>query len=115
MLHQKGIIRYIAERGSHSWDGKVSDVSVPSKDIIYVRPNDSVEDCRAVMALSNKNHLPVLEGHKLLGVVSITGISSLSTRVIQFTPVVDIAALLYSEETKNDGMHHRYIPGESVA
>ena len=44
MLHQRAIIRRIAERGIHSWDGKVSEVSIPSKDIVYVRPSDTVEN-----------------------------------------------------------------------
>ncbi|KAJ0397862.1 hypothetical protein P43SY_005953 [Pythium insidiosum] len=62
------------------WDTKVLDVAIPAREILHVSPTDSLEDCRAVMALSGRGELPVLEGGKLLGTVSLIDIASLLHR-----------------------------------
>ncbi|MBI4161558.1 MAG: CBS domain-containing protein, partial [Acidobacteria bacterium] len=38
---------------------------------LYVRPENSVEECMALMTEKRVRHLPVLEGGKLAGVISI--------------------------------------------
>ncbi|RLN51360.1 hypothetical protein BBJ29_009702 [Phytophthora kernoviae] len=59
---------------------KVSEVAIPARKVLHVSPQDSLEDCRAVMALSGVGELPVLQGDKLLGTVSLTDIASLIHR-----------------------------------
>jgi CBS domain-containing protein len=44
---------------------------VMTKAIYYVSPNESVECCLAQMSDKHIRHLPVLEGEKLVGIVSI--------------------------------------------
>ncbi|DBA04229.1 TPA: hypothetical protein N0F65_009464 [Lagenidium giganteum] len=62
------------------WNTKVSEVAMPAREMLHVSPEDSLQDCRAVMALSGRGELPVLEGEKLLGTVSLTDIASLLHR-----------------------------------
>ena len=42
-----------------------------SSDVLYVGPDDSIEDCMALMTDKRLRHLPVLEEGKLAGIVSI--------------------------------------------
>ncbi|CAI5714132.1 unnamed protein product [Hyaloperonospora brassicae] len=62
------------------WHTKVSEVAIPARKMLFVSPEDTLEDCRAVMALSAVGELPVLKGNKLLGTVSLTDIASLVHR-----------------------------------
>lgn len=39
--------------------------------VLYVRPDNSMEDCMALMNEKHIRHLPVLDGEQLLGIVSI--------------------------------------------
>jgi CBS domain-containing protein len=58
-----------------SLQGK-SDTNTPVKEImtakvVYVRPDQTIEDCMALMTDKRIRHLPVLEGDHLIGVISI--------------------------------------------
>jgi len=44
---------------------------VMSSHVIYVRPSQSSEECMALMTENRLRHLPVIEGGKLIGLVSI--------------------------------------------
>lgn len=61
---RKGILR-----GRASKDTPVRDI-MTSK-VFYVTPDRSMEECLALMTEKRIRHLPVLEGAKILGVVSI--------------------------------------------
>ena len=39
--------------------------------VLYVRPQQTIEDCMALMTDKHVRHLPVLDGEKLVGVISI--------------------------------------------
>ncbi|SEA70657.1 CBS domain-containing protein [Variovorax sp. YR216] len=39
--------------------------------VIYVRPNQTSEECMALMTESRVRHLPVMDGDKLVGLISI--------------------------------------------
>ena len=39
--------------------------------VLYVRPEQTIEDCMALMTDKRVRHLPVLEGERLIGVISI--------------------------------------------
>lgn len=75
--------------GSIDWDTKVIKIAIPAREILHVSPDDSLEDCRAVMALSGRGEIPVLEGGKLLGTVSL----------------IDIASLLHRRDEQDNGQH----------
>jgi CBS domain-containing protein len=44
---------------------------VLSGEVICVAPNDSVEECMRLMTEHRIRHLPVVEGQKILGIISI--------------------------------------------
>ncbi len=44
---------------------------IMSTRVIYARPDQSVQECMAVMTARNVRHLPVLEHDRLVGIVSI--------------------------------------------
>jgi CBS domain-containing protein len=39
--------------------------------VIYVRPEQSIEDCMALMTEKRIRHLPVIEDERVVGVISI--------------------------------------------
>src|SRR5258706_12677803 len=51
---------------------KVSEVMTPR--VIYVRPTQTNEECMALMTDNHLRHLPVIDGDKRLGLVSIGGL-----------------------------------------
>jgi predicted transcriptional regulator len=44
---------------------------IMSTRVLYARPNQSVQECMAVMAAKGVRHLPVLQNEELAGIVSI--------------------------------------------
>ncbi|CEG37218.1 phosphatase ptc7 family protein [Plasmopara halstedii] len=81
------VVRMHSNGKRTDWNVKVSEVAIPARKVLYVSPEDSLEDCRAVMALSGVGELPVLRGSKLLGTVSLIDIASLIHRHdAQFNP-----------------------------
>jgi protein phosphatase PTC7 len=54
----------------HGWNCSVREIMTLSKDLIFLTPNDTLEDARALMSVSGKRHIPVLAGSTLLGVIS---------------------------------------------
>ena len=42
-----------------------------SSHVLYVRPEQTIEDCMALMTDKHVRHLPVLDQGKLIGVISI--------------------------------------------
>jgi CBS domain-containing protein len=66
---ERDYTRKIALMGKTSKDTRVMDVL--SDEVICVSPNDSIEECMQLMTEHRIRHLPVVEGEKLLGIVSI--------------------------------------------
>ncbi|MDX1527750.1 MAG: CBS domain-containing protein, partial [Gammaproteobacteria bacterium] len=44
---------------------------IMTKDVLYARPDHTVEECLALMTDKRIRHLPVMDGDKLIGMVSI--------------------------------------------
>ncbi len=44
---------------------------IMSSGVVYVQPEQSIEDCMALMTDKHIRHLPVLEGQQLIGMISI--------------------------------------------
>ena len=61
--------REIALKGRTSAQTLVRDVM--STNVICVQPDQTVEECMAVMTKKTVRHLPVLEGGRIVGIVSI--------------------------------------------
>jgi CBS domain-containing protein len=50
---------------------EISVREIMSSDVITVRPEQSIEECMALMTNNRVRHLPVLENEKLIGIISI--------------------------------------------
>lgn len=61
--------RNVVLKGKTSPTTLVSDIM--DKDVICVVPDEAVEECMALMTDKRVRHLPVLEGDKVVGIVSI--------------------------------------------
>jgi len=68
IFSERDLARKAAD-GSLSLQSPVNDVMVGA--VYYVTPDQSVESCMALMTAKRFRHLPVLDGDKLVGVISI--------------------------------------------
>jgi CBS domain-containing protein len=78
VIEQDALVGIITER-HYARDvvlkGKTSPATpvreIMEKDVVTVRPEQRVEECMAIMTERRVRHLPVIEGGKLVGIVSI--------------------------------------------
>ncbi|HAR45860.1 MAG TPA: histidine kinase [Nitrospiraceae bacterium] len=67
---ERDVVRaYIASKGKNFKDVKVREGMV--KDLVVAVPTDDLNDIAAVMVEKNIRHLPVVENHKVIGMLSI--------------------------------------------
>jgi CBS domain-containing protein len=69
MLSERDYTRKVMLRGKKSSETKVSDIM--SSKLTVAHPNEGVEECLRAMTDKRFRHLPVLDGDKVIGVVSI--------------------------------------------
>ena len=69
VISERDYTRKIIVKGRSSKDTPVSDIM--TKELLTVNPGDSVADCMRIMTEKRVRHLPVLEGTKLVGILSI--------------------------------------------
>jgi CBS domain-containing protein len=69
ILSERDIVRLCAQTGAAAMMAKVADAM--TKDVLTAAPKDKVDSALARMTDRRIRHLPVLEGQKLVGVVSI--------------------------------------------
>ena len=69
MFTERDYARQVVLQGRSSKTTKVGELM--STDILYVRPDDTIENCMALMTGRRVRHLPVMDNDKLAGVVSI--------------------------------------------
>ena len=66
---ERDYTRKIALQGKSSKQTQVWEIM--PKNVITVTPDDSVEECMKLMTESRVRHLPVVEGAKVIGIISI--------------------------------------------
>lgn len=69
IFSERDYARKIILRGRLSKDTPVKDIM--STSVLYVSPEQSIEDCMALMTQKRIRHLPVMDSKKLVGLVSI--------------------------------------------
>jgi CBS domain-containing protein len=69
IMSERDYARKVILKGKRSINTPVREI-MTSK-VFYVRPEQTVEDCMALMTEERVRHLPVLEDDQLIGVVSI--------------------------------------------
>jgi CBS domain-containing protein len=69
IITERDYARKIALKGRSSKETSVRDIMTSS--VMHVRPNQTSEECMALMTENRVRHLPVMDSHKLLGLISI--------------------------------------------
>jgi CBS domain-containing protein len=72
VFSERDYTRKIALAGKSSKDTQVKDIMTP--DVLTVSPETRTRDCMALMSQKKIRHLPVMEGDKVLGMISIRDI-----------------------------------------
>lgn len=69
VLSERDYARKVDLQGRTSRDTKIKEIMTSR--VAYARPEQTVEECMAMMTDKRVRHLPVVEGDKLLGIISI--------------------------------------------
>ncbi len=69
ILSERDYARKVVLRGKSSRETPAREIMTPR--VLYVHPNQSIEECMALMTDKHIRHLPVLENGRLVGVISI--------------------------------------------
>ena len=69
IFSERDYARKVILQGKDSTNTPVRQVM--SSRVLYVRPEQSVEDCMALMTDKHIRHLPVIDGDRLVGLISI--------------------------------------------
>ena len=69
VVSERDYTRKVIVKGRSSKDTPVSDIM--TKELLTVNPGDSVAECMRIMTEKRVRHLPVLDGTKLVGILSI--------------------------------------------
>jgi len=69
IFSERDYARNVVLEGRSAEGTRVSEIMTPK--VIYVRPDQTVEDCMAIMTDKHIRHLPVMESDRLAGIISI--------------------------------------------
>ncbi|PFH12513.1 CBS domain protein [Collimonas sp. PA-H2] len=69
IVTERDYARKMILKGRSSTDTSVRDIMTSS--VMYVRPEDTNEQCMALMTENRLRHLPILDNGKLIGIISI--------------------------------------------
>lgn len=69
IFSERDYARKVILKGRSSRDTPVKEIM--TSEVLYLRPEQSVKECMALMTEKRIRHLPVLEGNQLIGLISI--------------------------------------------
>lgn len=69
ILSERDYARKVILKGITSREAKVAEIM--SRKVVFVRPEQTAEECLALMTDKRCRHLPVMEGERLSGLISI--------------------------------------------
>ena len=94
IITERHYARNVVLKGKTSLTTPVKDIM--ERNVTYVRPEQSVELCMALMTEKRVRHLPVLEGSEVIGIVSIG----------------DLLKFILSKKEADIGQLEHYIQGD---
>ena len=71
IMTERDYARKIVLKGKTSPKTTVKEIMTPVNKMVKVKPSTSVEDCMVLMTGKHIRHLPVFEGSKFMGLISI--------------------------------------------
>jgi CBS domain-containing protein len=80
---ERDYARKVVLKGKTSKIATISELMTP--DVLYIGPDDTMENCMALMTEHRTRHLPVLENGKLAGLVSIGDVVKAVISAHEFT------------------------------
>ena len=69
IISERDYTRKVFLRGKSSKETRVDEIM--SKDVTTTKPQDGVDDCLRLMTEKHIRHLPVVDGGKVIGIISI--------------------------------------------
>ncbi len=69
IFSERDCVQHLAERSDCSLDAPITDFM--SSPVYFITPEQTLDDCMAVMTSKRLRHLPVREGEDLVGLISI--------------------------------------------
>jgi CBS domain-containing protein len=69
IMSERDYARKVILHGKSSRELQVREIMTPR--VYYVRPDQNVQDCMALITDKHVRHLPVMEGDRLIGIISI--------------------------------------------
>jgi CBS domain-containing protein len=71
IISERDYARKVALKGKSSRETSVEEIMTPKELMFSVKPENTVEDCMVLITGKHVRHLPVFDGDKFLGLVSI--------------------------------------------
>ncbi|WP_291010537.1 CBS domain-containing protein [Hydrogenophaga sp.] len=72
VVSERDYTRKIALEGKNSREARVADIM--TREVLVVKPNSRARECMALMSSKKIRHLPVVDGERLVGMLSIRDI-----------------------------------------
>lgn len=93
MFSERDVIRALAEAGAAALDFEVHELMTP--EVTTCTPDDRIDKVMAIMSVHRIRHLPVMDGGRLVGLVSIGDLVKhrLDEKEIEANVLLDIARL----------------------
>ena len=84
ILSERDIIRHFSRKLEHLNTASIPVREVMTTAVTHVNPSQSLEDCLQLMTAGHFRHLPVVNGEKLVGMISIGDVVKLSLKERDF-------------------------------